>query len=379
MSATIEKDSTVGSVGRCKEPDCTFDKDGLCYEGLADPKHCPNYIDSDSEYEEEIFDEDNGDDVNSTKESSGITQDTPSANLESVDLYTGKELDYTSSLRITLSALTRVIVLAGPNESGKTTLLASIYEQFLRGPIAGYLFAGSETLPALDERCHLSLITSGRQTEHTERTKSFSEETLLHIRVRDEALERQALDLLFLDINGELFKQAIRSTTEAERIKILKRADHLAVLVDGRRLANLKSRNQSASSASMILRSFFEAGMIGERTLVDILFTMDDLIKETEEVNNTTEFLSKVEEDIRAKYEQKLGRLRFSRIAARTGEGVDSYGIPELFRSWVEESAYLSTHAGNPSQVVPRIIKSSREFDRFAIRHLPHQFIESTE
>lgn len=359
-------DVSVLGTRRCKEQACTVAENGECYEGITDFTTCPNYVSfgsADEVDDTELFDEDDDENV------------TPEITASSVDLYGGKELDYAGSLRITLDALTKVIVLAGPNDSGKTTLLASIFEHFFDEPLGGYLFAGSETLPAFDRRCHLSRTDSQRRTEDTERTKSQSEQTMLHLRVRDEALKKRAQELLFSDIRGELFKEAIKSKAEAQRIKVLKRADHLALLIDGERLSDLTSRNQAATSAKMTLRSFIEAEMIGKQTCVDVLFTKDDLMRATDPANETGKFLEVIEDEIKKRHEHQLGRLRFHRVAARTTEGTDSYGLPKLFCGWVEESAYTRLRASGTRGESPRVVTSSREFDLYAAKLLPRQFV----
>jgi hypothetical protein len=354
------KESKV-NLGTCKEPACTVFENGECYEGMSAPSLCPNYIAFDEGAEvvtEDLSDSDESLDVLAPRL------------LETIDLYGGDELDHDGSLRITRASLTRVIVLAGPNDSGKTTLLASLFEWFLSEPLANYLFCHCETLWAFDRRCHLSRTDSERNTEDTERTKSDSEQTMLHLRVRHEDLLRPPQDLLLSDIRGELFKKAIKTKAEAQRIQVLKRADHLALLVDGEKLASLAARNQVGTAARMMLRSFIEAKMIGPQTLVEVLFTKDDLIRVTEQQNETTKFLEMLEKDIRHKYEGKLGGLRFYRIAARPKVGVQSYGLPEVFRVWVEESVYQSV----PTRT-PLVVTSERDFDQFAARQLPDQYV----
>jgi hypothetical protein len=365
MSDAPVMKTNAGRFGNCNEPACTVATNGECYEGVSDLSTCPNYIPAHNGGFEVEDESDNG--------GSNEPESAPGAFPVSVDLYQGGELDYKTSLRITLSTRAMVVVLAGPNDSGKTTLLASIFEHFFSGPLAGYLFAGSETLPPFDQRCHLARTDSQRKTEDTERTKSFSEQTILHLCVRDEGLRKKTRHLLLSDIRGELFKEALKSKEEAQRIKILKRADHLSVLVDGAQLADLNDRNQAATAAKMTLRSFIEAEMIARNTFVDILFTKDDLIQVTEKQNNTSDFLKVTEEEIRRRHEHEVGRLRFHRITARAAEGVDSYGLPELFRSWVEDSP---DQFNTDSTEGPRVIGSSREFDQFGVSHLPTRFIE---
>lgn len=348
---------------RCKEKACTVATDGQCYEGMEDPKSCVNYLVA----EETILDASEDIEENEVSEEEAVESLPPT-----IDLHGGMELEYLSSLRITLSALTRVIVLAGPNDSGKTTLLTSIYEHFLKEPLAGYLFAGSETLRAFEYRCHLSRAESQRDTEDTERTKSNSEQTMLHLCVRDSSLKKKAEQILLSDIRGELFVQAMNSKADCERIKILKRADHVCIVVDGAKVADLSCRNQASIAAKQTIRSFVESDMIRADTRIDVIFTKDDLIKLTDEQFKTTEFLKEIENDIVQKYEAKVRRIRFLRIAARPGKGLHSFGLAELFKTWVEEYAF--DHE-KPRQL-PREVCSDREFDKFAAVQLPTKFVE---
>jgi hypothetical protein len=335
MSA--EETQLAGDV-RCKKLACTVSENGECYEGLSDPGTCPNYANFTSEFEEAEQE------LSDSVEEDSVDLLTPPL-LETLDLYGGDELDHKGSLQITLNSLTRVIVLAGPNDSGKTTLLASLFESFFTNALASYLFCHCETLRAFDRRCHLSRTDSEMSTEPQ--------------------------DLLVSDIRGELFKKAIRTQAEAQRIRVLKRADHLALLVDGEKIASLSSRNQVSVAAGMTLRSFIEGGMIGRQTLVEVLFTKDDLIRVTEQEHATREFLEVFERDLRERYESELGGLRFYRIAARAKEGVASYGLPEVFRVWVEESMYRLI----PSTSHQRIVTSERDFDQFGWRQSPHRYV----
>src|SRR5580698_7970222 len=73
---------------------------------------------------------------------------------EFIDLPQGKELNDLAALDLAKSRPVQWIVLAGPTDSGKTTLLTSLYELFQWRKVEGYAFAGSMTLPAFEERCH---------------------------------------------------------------------------------------------------------------------------------------------------------------------------------------------------------------------------------
>src|SRR5258708_2931827 len=65
----------------------------------------------------------------------------------------GDKLDGTDALAITWARPTRVVLVAGPANSGKTTLLSCLYERFHFGMFAGFRFAGSKTLVGFEKRC----------------------------------------------------------------------------------------------------------------------------------------------------------------------------------------------------------------------------------
>jgi len=197
---------------------------------------------------------------------------------EFVKLPEGGAFDLLSASVVTCANSTQVIVLAGGIGSGKTTLLASIYEKFQKSPFAGYIFAGSLTLPAFERRCHLARIASERSQPDTERTKGM-EDTLLHLRVRKQDLSYPSQDLLFTDLGGERFRLARDSTEECRRLEILLRADHFVLLMDGEKLAQVEDRLQARASSRSLLRSCLDAQMLGAHSYVDVLFTKWDLVK----------------------------------------------------------------------------------------------------
>lgn len=105
---------------------------------------------------------------------------------EHVDLPPGLDFTPVSAFDVMRANLTRVIVLAGPNESGKTTVINSIYELFQRGKMPGYLFAGSSTLPGFERRCHHDRIMSNAARADTPRTPYGEGNRFLHFRIRRE-------------------------------------------------------------------------------------------------------------------------------------------------------------------------------------------------
>jgi hypothetical protein len=277
-----------------------------------------------------------------------------------IDLPPGTDLTPDLGVAVTAAALTRLVLIAGEAESGKTTLLATIYEKFNGGPFAKLLFAGSQTLISWEERCHLARVASGGERPDTERTLGL-QQRLLHLRVRDVAQDQPIQDLLFTDLSGEVFKLVRDSTAECQQLGMLKRADHIVLLLDGEKLANAASRHEALNNGLALLRSCVDARMIGSHSFVDVVFSKYDLLTAGA---GAIEFLQFAEERISSRFGSRVGRLRFHNIAARPGQasGVEfGFGISDLLRSWVDDSPYFMPNLAYALGFPPNIT----EFDNY--------------
>jgi len=315
---------------------------------------------SDAVREEEELQED--------RASDNITSGRIAEKIEMLNLYSGDSFTPESALSITRSRNTRFIVLAGPIESGKTTLLASIYDIFQKRLFANYFFAGSQTLLGFERRCHDSRLASHRTTPTTDRTKHEGKYRLLHLRVRKKDLDTPPQDLLFTDLSGELFKEIRDSTEECKRHQIFLRADHFVLFLDGKKLCDLYQRDKVVSDASTLLRRCLDANILGKYSLVDVLFAKWDLLKTAADQDSSTEtFLQTVQlQKFEEPFRSKLGRMRCSRVAARPDPSKHSgiefgYGLSTLFQSWVEESPSSRILTCRPQLRTPVV----RQIDRY--------------
>jgi len=344
-------------TGKCLREGCTVEKDGKCLENIDDPRECPHFVPSNELIDESVPDKK---EVMKGEELSDM-----------VILHDGDDLTLDTATIITRAFITRVIVLAGAVGSGKTTLLASIYECFQSGPFANYLFAGCRTLPGFERRCYFSRIASERTMADTERTKYGTCENLLHLRVRVKDLNKPAQDLLFSDLSGETFRIAKDSTEYCQEIEILRLADHFVLLIDGEKLSKIENRQGAYHDANSLLRSCLDAGMLGNLSLIDVLFTKWDLIEslsDSNEKDDAKTFVNYIEQDMKNRFENRVGSLRFSRIASRPADSIlkFAYGLESIFPSWVEE---MPMHTSSMSYKGIRQSKC-REFNLYLYRHL---------
>ena len=289
--------------------------------------------------------------------------DTTESNL--VDLPLGEALTPEESLSITLAERTQLLVIAGAADSGKTTLIASLFHLFERAPFAGYVFAGSQTLIGFDRRCHLGRTACGGARPDTERTRRGEDREFLHLRLRKQDLDGQSVDVLISDLSGEDYRDAKDSIEECRRLPFLRRADHFILLVDSHGLSLPSSRQKTKNEATMLLRSCLDANQLGPKSLVDVIFSKWDLVDENDEAQ-TGRFIRDLEESIMEHFAPRFRRLRVARIAARPEKpGFKlGYGLADLFPSWVEESPATEITSDQP--VYPADVPT--EFDRYLKR-----------
>ena len=272
----------------------------------------------------------------------------------------GDHLTGPDAERIVRASPTCVVVVAGAADSGKTTLVADLYGLFQRGPFAGLLFAGSQTLPGFEKRCHLARIASGGTKPDTERTKHADSHHLLHLRLA-EAQPLRHHDVLFSDIYGEAFRRAADSADECKTLSILKRADHVAVLVDGKRAILPAHRQEAFASADALVSQCLDCQMLGPASSVQVVMTKWDAVAVADPAR-----VAFVEAKLRwllERHGKRLGGLKPFRVAIRPDTETDAikagYGVGELLHQWLSD-------APRPRAAVPVSNAYHTEFDRMA-------------
>ena len=296
--------------------------------------------------------------------------DPAAAGVATLELPEGDALATESAVRVVRAKLTRVVVVAGSAGSGKTTLLTSLYESLQEAPVAGYLFAGSETLVGFERRCHEARLGSGRITPHTKRTPPTEGLRFLHLRLaRTDGTS--VPDLLLSDISGEIFDQVKDSTEDCKALTILLRADHLVLLIDGEKLSNPLTRYSAHTDARSLLRSIIEAKMLSSHCTVDIVFTKWDLIEFGDTSSDSKAYIRQIETQFTSLFRLHGASLRFCPVAARPSSNVlqFAHGIPRLLQAWLGPV---------DSVLVPRIVlgadtRSSRAFGDYGASYFASQ------
>ena len=225
-------------------------------------------------------------------------------------------------------------------ESGKTSLLARLHQQFQGGPVGGYDFAGSRTLPRFEELNWLAMVESGVGTPRMEHTSRQYDNSFLHLTVRSQVRGAQQCEILLNDISGETFPEVISAESVCKQLLCVNRADHLAVLVDGGAIAKRDARYDHCAKAMNFVQRLLQTEQIGKHTVLHLIVTKLDELGQGEHVEENRAAADKLETDFRASFERRVGSLRCWRLAARPLDGsMPTEGvIAELFASWASSS-----------------------------------------
>ena len=326
-------------------------------EGFEDLAECPNYSRVESDQPQSP-----GDDSVPSDHGNAATNE--EVEKPALTLSSGNALTLEEGHQLTGERMANVVVLMGMVKSGKTTVLAEIYERFCKGPFAGHLFAGSKTIMGFERICFLSRAVSLRELEDTDRTKRGIENNLLHLDlIREGTGFRQRL--LISDLSGELFEEATETNEIVLGIPYLQRASHVVVFADAEKLGDVGERHYLLNQVLVLLRCCIEETRLRRDCRVTVAVSRHDLLP----CDMDHGFLASMEERIRHRTQDYFDvPIRFLDLAARpSSEPSNAYGLEELLIAWLDEPGpFESTNPNLSHPVGPE----AREIDKFAVKVL---------
>lgn len=204
-------------------------------------------------------------------------------------IYSGQALTVSEATGVLVSDNAEVVVLIGEVDAGKTTLLASTYEQLIAGRLDGWQFAGSSSLLGFESRSYLATAASGRSTEDTAHTSRSTEQLLLHLAVRDD--KGATRQLLLADVSGEHAKGLRLFDDPGDYAVLLRAATRVLLLVDGAQLTQARDQNLTLANTGTLLRAIAQSGDLRPGTPLDIVVTKWDLCSEASGLDDELERL----------------------------------------------------------------------------------------
>lgn len=254
--------------------------------------------------------------------------------IKKIPLPSGEELSHKETYPIMATEKSKFIVIIGAAESGKTTLITSLYQQFLKKEISKkYHFAGSQTLMAFEDRAYLTRIQSQQAQPDMKHTQRGSLDKILHLRIKN--LNMQTFEnLLFTDVSGEDYESVIGNTDAAkEDFPTVYSAHCIVLLIDGKKFLNERYQDSVIQKSINILKTFQNANLLNEKSKIIVTVSKYDLI-----AKENNEDLILAVKNVLDKFFKQLpeikNNLQWHRIAAmpcRDDKNYIGYGLDTLF------------------------------------------------
>ena len=332
MSDDAERPAVI-----CANRDCRVAESGKCVEGL-ELDSCPHY----GREPEPI-----GDDVGQAETSTGIV------------LSSAQTLSIEDASALLKACDSRVAALVGPRGSGKTSLIAGMYDLFQRGAIEGLEFERSQTLHAFELACHDARAASRRAAPKFERT-GRGEVKFYHLQLGG-GVAASPVCLALGDRAGEEYAEAADDPASIAEFPEIRRADTISLLVDGERLLSDGDRHNLRGQVILMLQAFVDTGTVNAGQHLGLVLTKLDVLEASDPAlkhRSETDFQSLVGRvgDLFAKSFASISSFRVA--ASPTTDVIPrGTGVPAVLSFWTRPG--LMPKAAPPPEPTP-----SRAFAR---------------
>jgi hypothetical protein len=333
----------------CKLKNCPYDRDGRCVENQL--PNCPNLLPDEPPDAEP-----------SEKTESSDIQPVPAPPTHEV-LYSGRKLTVDEAAPI-LQSNPQVVMLGGMVESGKTTLLARVFEMFQCGAITGYRFMTSRTPVEFDKLSWHATMECGAASPSTEHTYRSENNLFLHLRIRAENGSAPPIDLLIGDIPGEVFPEAVAEESVCRDLYALRRANHLLLFLDSGVLCDPAKRHDHCGKVFDFVVRALQTGQVGQHTVLHLVISKCDLLPK-ESASEVLKYVESNERVFRTRFAPRVGGLNSWRLAARPVHPFEPTltEINEMFRVWATRATpHADTFMRPPQRSVLH-----RDFCRFGL------------
>ena len=331
----------------CANPDCRVAESGRCVEGF-ELVACPRYgRDADDE---------GAAGADEAVDTEGLAE----TSVESIQLASANALTPSQASGLLRAEDARVIAILGPLKSGKTSLIASLYDLFQAGPVMEIEFSRSRTLHAFERACHDARSASRRYEPDMSRT-SRGGVSFYHLEIGGGAAGDR-LALIMGDRSGEEYREIADDASNASTFSEVVRADSITILVDGERLLEAGKRHNLRSEIILMLQALHDGDGLRVGSRLALVLTKLDAVQESAYTEQAVCFFTRLLDHLRGLFGEDLSSIEPFRIAAspKTDTLERGTGVPDLLLFWLEPGA-------KPAPPVSQ----SPSFDRAFARLMP--------
>jgi hypothetical protein len=173
----------------------------------------------------------------------------------------------------------RLVLLMGERSTGKTALIAMLWQQFLeQDGLADHRLAGSRCARGLERRAHWARLSAAQPSARFPATRA-EDEGVLHLRVRRP--DGRRVELLLADLAGGGFEQVREGRGLLEALPWAVRADRFAVVLDAASLSVPGESEIAITRARRLLLALAASGAVRDSARVALVLTKADSLSES--------------------------------------------------------------------------------------------------
>lgn len=227
----------------------------------------------------------------------------------------------------------QTIVLIGEQKAGKTTLLASLYGLFCKGPIGDLEFVSSQTLYSFAERNYLAMLSTGKTVPTMPRTSIADSVGYFHFKLRN---AETISEVIISDRSGEAFESARTDTSLMDRLSELALADRVCFLLDAARLTRIETRSGYRRIFKQTIQALVDNDVIPKTAVIEVLVTKIDRISAPRDGRDLSAELKEYEADLIREFTGHGHAFAVHRICAlpRAAVKLGFSGMRELVERW---------------------------------------------
>jgi len=227
-----------------------------------------------------------------------------------INVFPGNGLNLRELVHLSAKIPVNMVMVAGPYESGKTTLMVMMYHLFREGLNKKLRFRGSKTMLGYWKRSEKLMQYSANEKPEVDRTPLGFSDNFLHLSLVDSGGNER--DVVFIDIPGEVFDEE-GEVKELE--ELFPDIANMIVVMDMQKIQNNSERRIVRLNTKAMLSNLIKYHILSKSTSLQIVCTKMDSIKEAEK-DKCKEYVKKVFNKIEKNYGDKVRSLSICFVSA---------------------------------------------------------------
>lgn len=281
------------------------------------------------------------------------------AEQEYVYTYSGQAMNQQELFQLSAHEDLKLVLVAGPFSSGKTTLETMLYYVFLEGKNQRLNFGGSYTIPGYKKRAEKIMYSSGSPEPEFDRTLRADKDCFLHLRVCDGCGQGQ--NLIFADLSGEIFEN---TTYVKDYCEIFENIENVIIIIDGKKVCDVNERKNLYTETILMIKMLLKNKIITCNTKLQVVCTKWDEIQGADNRVEAEQFLEAKWENLLNLFENEVFSMNFNKVSAlQIEERSESEKLEEIMYNCLK--AVPVKHKKISSEDT---LKKIRQFECFGIR-----------